>query len=420
MNAPTIRFKEFYNEMFGEVTLNDLVEVVDCQHNTAPITDSDTEYKMIRTSNVRNGRLIVNTMDSVEESIYEQWSSRGYLEPNDIILTREAPMGEVAIIPADKKEKFFLGQRCLQLKSKQSIISPGYMFFLLQSSTFNNHIRPLKSSGSTVSNIRIPELKKFNFLVPSKLEQNKVTAFLFELIKRIELQQEKVELLKQQKKGLMQKIFSQELRFKDENGQGYPEWSTYMLEDIFEVIDGDRGKNYPNENHFNPVGHTIFLDTKNVTKKGFNFFNKKYISKEKCDSMSNGLLNRGDIVITSRGSIGNIALYNNEIPYDYLRINSAMLILRAKSSKINLDFWYQLLKSKVISDFVRTSSVGSAQPHITKKDFNRIKVFIPTSVKEQYKISNILYIQEKLLEIQELKLEKLILQKKGFLQRMFI
>ncbi|MFP3359948.1 restriction endonuclease subunit S, partial [Planococcus sp. SIMBA_143] len=96
-------------------------------------------YKMIRTGNVRNGNLIVSTMDSVEKKVYEKWSSKGYLEPKDIILTREAPMGEVAIIPQNSNYKFFLGQRCLQLKVRDNFIDSEYMYLLLQGKKFEKY-----------------------------------------------------------------------------------------------------------------------------------------------------------------------------------------------------------------------------------------------------------------------------------------
>lgn len=79
------------------------------------------------------------------------------------------------------------------------------------------------------------------------------------------------------------------------------------------VIDGDRGKNYPHNNELLDKGHCLFLSANNVTKNGFSFDNNVYISKEKDESLKKGKLLRNDIVITTRGTIGNVGLYDEPL-----------------------------------------------------------------------------------------------------------
>jgi len=95
--------------------LGDVVEVVDTLHATAPVVENDTQYKMIRTANVRDGHLLTDTMKCVTEETYDKWTRRGTLEVGDVILTREAPMGEVGIIKRNDV-RYFLGQRTLRLR----------------------------------------------------------------------------------------------------------------------------------------------------------------------------------------------------------------------------------------------------------------------------------------------------------------
>lgn len=397
MKVPKMRFKEFYNEAFGEAILNDLVEVVDCQHNTAPTTNRDTKFKMIRTSNVRNGRLIVNTMDSVEESVYNQWSSRGYLETSDIILTREAPMGEVAMIPPNKKEKFFLGQRCLQLKAKESTISPEYMFFLLQSPTFENHIRPLKSSGSTVSNIRIPELKKFNFYIPSKLEQNKVADFLIKVNKRIDLHQEKVELLKVQKKGLMQNIFNQELSFKDENNQHYPKWQDVTLGEISVIEKGTQINKAKLEQKLWDGAYPVYNG--GVNTSGYHTsYNREPNS-----------------IIISEG--GNSCGYVNFVKEHFWSGGHCYTITPKKNS-LDIQYLYQLLKKN--EKKIMLLRVGSGLPNIQKSALQKYKLFISSSPQEQKKIADLFSTFDDKIEKEEKKLSTLRAQKQAFMQQLFV
>lgn len=95
-----------------------------------------------------------------------------------------------------------------------------------------------------------------------------------------------------------------------------------------DVIDGDRGKNYPHQDELLEAGHCLFLSAKNVTQNGFLFADNQFITQKKDELLNNGKLMRGDIVITTRGTVGNVAIYSDEVPYDNIRINSGMLIIR--------------------------------------------------------------------------------------------
>ncbi len=95
-----------------------------------------------------------------------------------------------------------------------------------------------------------------------------------------------------------------------------------------DVIDGDRGKNYPHQDELLEKGDCLFLSAKNVTTNGFDFSNNQFIISENDEMLRNGKLTRGDIVITTRGTVGNVALYDDSVPYDSIRINSGMLIVR--------------------------------------------------------------------------------------------
>ncbi|EJE22897.1 restriction endonuclease subunit S [Staphylococcus epidermidis] len=253
-------------------------------------------------------------------------------------------------------------------------------------------------------------------------EQIKIGNFFSKLDRQIELEEEKLELLEQQKRGYMQKIFSQELIFKDENGNSYPKWKSKKIKELFNVIDGDRGKNYPSEKDFYDKGHTLFLDTGNVTKNGFLFNRNRFIDKEKDDMLRKGKLELNDFVITSRGTLGNIGFYGQNIHHKYpnIRINSAMLILRPLNNKFNNQYLYFLLKNDAIDTFMKHYRVGSAQPHITKKDFGNMKISVIIDINEQRKIAKFLTIIDKLVINQSTKVELLKQRKQGLLQKMFI
>jgi hypothetical protein len=110
-----------------------------------------------------------------------------------------------------------------------------------------------------------------------------------------------------------------------------PEWEIKEFADApFEIIDGDRGVNYPKKDDFSDEGYCLFLNTKNVRADGFNFNELMFITKEKDEALRKGKLQREDVLLTTRGTVGNTAYYGEYVPFDHIRINSGMLIFRTE------------------------------------------------------------------------------------------
>ena len=159
--------------------------------------------------------------------------------------------------------------------------------------------------------------------------------------------------------------------------------------DLVDVLDGDRGKNYPTSDDFDISGHTLFLNASNVTNDGFLFQDNQFITEEKSNSMGNGKLEEDDIVVTSRGSLGHIAWYNADISslVPYARINSGMLILRNKK-EIETEYLYHFMKSSKGQSQISFISFGSAQPQLTKKGVEALEVILPTRRDEQVQLGH--------------------------------
>ena len=164
-------------------------------------------------------------------------------------------------------------------------------------------------------------------------------------------------------------------------------WKQCKLSDLVNVIDGDRGKNYPTEADFEPHGHTLFLNASNVTIDGFLFDTNQFITEEKSNSMGSGKIIKDDIIITSRGSLGHIAWYNDSVQQvmPHLRINSGMLILRNKAN-VKTSYLHQFMKSDKGKAQIVFMSFGSAQPQLTKKGVESFTVNYPIDTEEQIKI----------------------------------
>lgn len=171
----------------------------------------------------------------------------------------------------------------------------------------------------------------------------------------------------------------------------------YTIGQLAEIIDGDRGKNYPKQDEFYPQGYCLFLNTGNVTKEGLIFEENQFIMKEKDEALRKGKLKRGDIVYTTRGTVGNAGYYNSSVAYENIRINSGMVILRSNGEIVDARFLYQILKSEYYRPYFKQYCTGSAQPQLPIKNFSQIYLNVP-DIKTQHRIADILSVYDNLIE----------------------
>ena len=155
------------------------------------------------------------------------------------------------------------------------------------------------------------------------------------------------------------------------------DWQETNLADVAEIIDGDRGTNYPADNDFFSDGYCLFLSARNVTKEGFRFSECFFITEAKERLLRKGKLSRKDIVLTTRGTVGNFAFFDDSVPYDAIRINSGMVLLRNKSQTLDHRFLYLTLKSYLVQNQIERTVFGSAQPQLTVKGISEFKISLP-------------------------------------------
>jgi len=158
-----------------------------------------------------------------------------------------------------------------------------------------------------------------------------------------------------------------------------PSWEMVELGDApIEIIDGDRGKNYPSGNDFSDEGHCLFLNTKNVRPDGFDFSETLFITQEKHEQLRKGKLKRYDVLLTTRGTVGNTAYFGDDVEYEHLRINSGMLIFRCVSENIDSEYLFYFLQSKNCGDQFKKLISGSAQPQLPISSLKNALIPIPS------------------------------------------
>ena len=154
------------------------------------------------------------------------------------------------------------------------------------------------------------------------------------------------------------------------------------MPEVCEIIDGDRGKNYPTADELADKGYCLFLNAKNVTASGFNFDTCVFVSKEKDEVLRKGKLSRGDVVLTTRGTLGNLAFYTEDVPFEHVRINSGMVILRMKQDIVNEVYFIEQFKMQ-LADIKEKIASGSAQPQLPISTMSKINILIPNIAKQR-------------------------------------
>jgi type I restriction enzyme S subunit len=186
-----------------------------------------------------------------------------------------------------------------------------------------------------------------------------------------------------------------------------------------EIIDGDRGLNYPKEDEFSSSGFCLFLSAKNVTKEGFKIDNCQFITEYKDSLLGQGKLKRNDVILTTRGTVGNTAYYNERVVYNHIRINSGMVILRNNDNRIDNTYLVHFLSSPLFIQQINRIAFGSAQPQLTVKTINDISILFPKDINCQNHISKILNTFNFVLEQTQLTIAKYKNIKQGLLHDMF-
>ncbi|MBW0157629.1 restriction endonuclease subunit S [Sedimentimonas flavescens] len=156
-----------------------------------------------------------------------------------------------------------------------------------------------------------------------------------------------------------------------------------------QILDGDRGKNYPSKQQLLPAGDCLFLSATNVTKRGFDFSKCEFISADRDSLLRKGKLARFDSVLTTRGTVGNVAYFGPTVPFEHVRINSGMVIIRPDKAQISSEFLSFFLRSELFSDQIASLTSGSAQPQLPIRDLRHVQLPVPP-IEEQREIAAIL------------------------------
>lgn len=157
--------------------------IVDCVNKTAPIVEAATPFRMIRTTNVRNGFIDLADCKFVDEDTFRIWTRRAKVLDGDVILTREAPIGEVGLVRGN--QNIFLGQRLMQYRANRSLLDPRFLCYAFLSPQLQHQFGAHEGSGSVVSHIRVGDCSKFKVPLPPLSVQQEVAELLGSIDERV-------------------------------------------------------------------------------------------------------------------------------------------------------------------------------------------------------------------------------------------
>lgn len=233
-NVPKLRFKEFSGE-WEEKTLGEVAgKIGDGLHGT-PLYSDNSDIYFINGNNLTNGKIEINeNTKKVDHEIFKKNDKS--LNNNTLLISLNGTIGNIAKY---NNEKVMLSKSVGYFNFKENT---DFYYHVLNTKTIQNFFIS-ELTGSTIKNLSLKTLRETEISFPSLPEQQKIASFLSAIDTKITLRQAQGERLKQYKKGVMQKIFSQELRFKADDGSEFPEWEEKTIDDCIteSKIKGDTG-----------------------------------------------------------------------------------------------------------------------------------------------------------------------------------
>ncbi|QKY92166.1 restriction endonuclease subunit S [Acinetobacter sp. NEB 394] len=293
-------------------------------------------------------------------------------------------------------EKFWTVDTLFYTEIEESIVP----LFLYQHALEVNWLGLNEATG--VPSLNTTSIYNIDISIPSKEEQTKIASFLSNVDEKISQLTQKLELLSQYKQGMMQKLFSQQIRFRADDGSEFGEWEEKELKDIAEI--NPKSKKLPES--------FIYIDLESVEKG--QLLLQKNIELQDAPSRAQRLLAKGDVLFQMVRPYQQNNYYFN-LSGEYVASTGYAQI----RTKLDSKFIYYALHEKTFLDEVMNRCTGTSYPAINSSDLSSIEILIPC-LEEQTKIANFLSSIGQKIEVVAQQIEQAKQWKKGLLQQMFI
>lgn len=411
MVAPKLRFKDFDGD-WSESKLKDCIDSIDS--GWSPQCESypadENEWAVLKTTSVDWDGFKANFNKKLPSNLEARFEIE--VKPNDILVTRAGPterVGVVAVVPHNVRSKLMISDKLIRLKADNEN-NPEFLGISLSSVKCQNQLQS-KTSGLAKSQTNISQkiLCDVSLMTPAKAEQTKIASFLSAVDEKISQLTQKHALLSQYKQGMMQKLFSQQIRFKADDGSEFGEWEEKALKTIARIYDGThQTPNYVEDG-------VPFYSVEHVTAN--NFFKTKFIAEDVfLNELKRVQLEKNDILLTRIGDIGTSKL----IDWDVRASFYVSLALIKVDKNHNSSFVNQYIKSVFFQRELHERTIHVAFPKkINLGEIGLCLIRLPCP-EEQTKIANFLSAIDQKIEVVAQQIEQAKTWKKGLLQQMFV
>ncbi|WP_257275651.1 restriction endonuclease subunit S, partial [Endozoicomonas sp. SESOKO4] len=355
-------------ESWSESTLVDCANFIDYRGKTPKKTAEG--IPLITAKNIRNGFINRQPREFIAESDYDSWMTRGIPCVGDVVITTEAPLGNVAVI--DIEEKFALAQRSICLQSYVSETS-RFIHYALRSPEFQKALT-LNATGTTVSGIKAATLKTLRLPVPPLSEQKIIAQKLDTLLAQVESTKARLERTRETLKRFRQSVLAAAVSGKLIGIEGASNKEQYKK---FEDILKDRkqlsyGVLKPGDFDRDGVPMVRVMDVSD--RGGFNKTDIFKISKQLSDEFKRTVVNEGDIILSVMATTGRAAIIPTEL--SGANVNRALAVIKLSAEVLPKFILFQLLSPKFQEAFVE-KQIGTAQKRINLADLRKFDTWVP-------------------------------------------
>lgn len=422
--VPALRFPEFQDtEGWKEYILGDfLLEQPRYGINAPAVPFLEELPTYIRITDIsENGCFLPNPKVSVNHGAINDF----YLNIGDLVFARTGASVGKCYKYSEKDGKLVFAGFLIKVSPDQTRLSSDFLFQFTFTQQYWKWI-DLTSTRSGQPGINSKELASMELYLPVKDEQQKIADCLSSLDELIEATAQKVETLKEHKKGLMQRLFPAEgknvpdLRFPE--FQGTSAWEEKKLGDVVEIKGRIGFRGYTTKDIVEQGDGAISLSPTNIADNGIlNFEKSTYISWEKYEESPEIQLKKGYIVLVKTGSSYGKSALVKELPTK-TTVNPQIVVLKPKEG-INEHFISALISHSMVQRQIKCAVVGGAIPTLSQESISKFDILYPkkTSHKpsEQEKIADCLSSLDELIEATSRKVEILKDHKKGLMQQLF-
>lgn len=402
---PEIRFPEFTDE-WEQRKLGDESDVRDGTHDSPKYYDKG--YPLVTSKNLKDFGLDLSNVSFISDEDFEVINKRSKVDIGDILFGMIGTIGNPVLV--DRAD--FAIKNVALIKEQKKILN-SFLIQILKSPVFDKYIKN-ENAGGTQKFLSLSKVRDFNFLCPNIDEQNCISAFFKKLDDTIALQQRKLDLLKETKKGFLQKMFPKngakvpEIRFPGFTG----DWEQRKLGEVSPLRGGFAFKS----NKFVKEGIPI-VRISNILSNGSVGGEFVYYTAQEKDE--NYLLpDKSALLAMSGATTGKVSILNN--PNNNKVYQNQRVGYFTKTKNVDYSFISTLVRSKIFLDQLNSVLVAGAQPNISSKDINVFELTIPKNIEEQKKIGNFFKQLDDTIALHQRKLDLLKETKKGFLQKMFV